>query len=92
MLPVAQVCLVLSVRENGPDWQLTQIGLQKFDKSRTLDRIKQRSLQKSRVLASFSDPNLHSEPIFGTSLSRTLERKKQLWAGSAAFVPYLSVF
>ena len=38
---VAQVCLVLSVPENGSDWQLTQIGLKRSDLSRTVDRINQ---------------------------------------------------
>ena len=55
-MPVAQVCLVLSVRENGPDWQLTQIGLKRSDLSRTLDRIEMGYLKKSRVLVPFSDP------------------------------------
>ena len=41
LMPVAQVCLVLSVRENGSDWQLTQIGLKRSDLSRTVDRINQ---------------------------------------------------
>ena len=50
---VAQVCLVLSVAENGSDWQLTQIKLQGCEISRTLDRGKTDDLEKSRVLVSF---------------------------------------
>ena len=42
VMPAAQVCLVLSVRENGSDWQLTQIKLNRSDLSRTLDRIDQK--------------------------------------------------
>ena len=80
MKPVAQVCLVLSVRENGPDWQLTQIGLKRSDLSRTLDRIETGYLKKSRVWVPFSDPKWRLEPIRETSLSRTLERKIQFWA------------
>ena len=80
-MPVAQVCLVLSVRENGPDWQLTQIGLKRSDLSRTLDRIETGYLKKSRVLVPFLDPKWRLEPIRETSLSRTLERKIQFWAG-----------
>ena len=53
MIPVAQVCLVLSVRENGPDWQLTQIKLQGCEISRTLDRLKTDDLEKSRILVVF---------------------------------------
>ena len=79
-MPVAQVCLVLSVRENGSDWQLTQIGLKRSDLSRTLDRIETGYLKKSRVLVSFLDPKWRLEPIRETSLSRTLERKIQFWA------------
>ena len=56
VMPVAQVCLVLSVRENGFEWQLTQIGLKRSDLSRTLDRIETGYLKKSRVLLPFSDP------------------------------------
>ena len=56
VMPVAQVCLVLSVRENGFDWQLTQIKLKRSDLSRTLDRIETGYLKKSRVLVQFSDP------------------------------------
>ena len=77
---VAQVCLVLSVRENGSDWQLTQIGLQRQDLSRTLDRIETGYLKKSRVLLSFSDPKRRLAPIHESSLSRTLERKIQFRA------------
>ena len=56
VIPVAQVCPVLSVPENGSDWQLTQIGLKRSDLSRTLDRIETGYLKKSRVLVPFSDP------------------------------------
>ena len=49
---VAQVCLVLSVAENGSDWQLTQIKLQGCEISRTLDRVKTDDLEKSRILVS----------------------------------------
>ena len=56
VMAVAQVSLVLSVPENGPDWQLTQIGLKRSDLSRTLDRIETGYLKKSRVLVPFSDP------------------------------------
>ena len=80
-MPVAQVCLVLSVRENGPDWQLTQIGLKRSDLSRTLDRIETGYLKKSRVLVPFLCSKWLSEPIRESSLSRTLERKIQFWAG-----------
>ena len=80
-MPVTQLCLVLSVRENGPDWQLTQIGLKRSDLSRTPDRIETGYLRKSRVLVQFSDPKWLSEPIRESSLSRTLERKIQFWAG-----------
>ena len=44
LLPTAQR-VVLSDRKNGPDWQLTQIGLKGSDLSRTLDRTKQGSLE-----------------------------------------------
>ena len=80
-MPVAQVCLVLSVRKNRFDWQLTQIGLKRSDLSRTLDRIETDYLKKSRVLVLSSDPKWHLEPIRESSLSRTLERKIQFWAG-----------
>ena len=79
-IPVTQVCLVLSVRENGSDWQLTQIGLRRSDLSRTLDRMETGNLKKSRVLVPFSGPKSRLEPILETSLSRTLERKIQFWA------------
>ena len=36
---VAQVCLVLSVPESGSDLQLTQIGLQRYEILRALDRV-----------------------------------------------------
>ena len=81
MTAVAQVCLVLSVAENGSDWQLTQIGLKRSDLSRTLDRIKTDDLEKSRILVSFLGPRSSGEPVRGSSLSRTLERKIQFWAG-----------
>ena len=80
VMPVAQVCLVLSVRENGSDWQLTQIGLKRSDLSRTLDRIDTGYLKKSRVLVPFLCAKWLLEPIRESSLSRTLERKIQLWA------------
>ena len=80
-MPVAQICLVLSVPENGSDWQLTQIGLQGCEISRTLDRIKTDDLEKSRILVSFLGPKSSGEPVRGSSLSRTLERKIQFWAG-----------
>ena len=54
---VAQVCLVLSVSENGSDWQLTQIKLQGCEISRTLDRVElchlKSSLQNTRFLCLF---------------------------------------
>ena len=80
MIAVAQVCLVLSVPENGPDWQLTQIGLQGCEISRTLDRIKTDDLEKSRILVLFLGPKSSWEPVRDSSLSRTLERKIQFWA------------
>ena len=64
VIPVAQVCLVLSVPENGSDWQLTQIGLKRSDLSRTLDRIETGYLEKSRVLVPFSDPFLNMFGVF----------------------------
>ena len=67
VMPSAQVCLVLSVPENGSDWQLTQIGLKRSDLSRTLDRNKQRSLEKSRILVSFLGPK-SSKIELGASL------------------------
>ena len=48
-----QIRSVLSALKIGPDWQLTQIGLQRCDLSRTLCRISLRMFalfQKSRVL------------------------------------------
>ena len=83
VIAVAQVCLVLSVPENGPDWQLTQIGLQGCEISRTLDRIKTDDLEKSRILVLFLGPKSSWEPVRDSSLSRTLERKNQLRAGGA---------
>ena len=79
-IPVTQVCLVLSVSENGSDWQLTQIGLKRSDLSRTLDRMETGNLKKSRVLVPFLGPKSHLEPIRETSLSRTLDRKNQFCA------------
>ena len=78
---VAQLCLVLSALENGSDWQLTQIGLQGCEISRTLDRVKTDDLEKSRILVSFLNPKSSWEPVRDSSLSRTLERKNQLRAG-----------
>ena len=83
MTAVAQVCLVLSVAENGSDWQLTQIKLQGCEISRTLDRVKTDDLEKFRILVSFWGPKSSWEPVHDSSLSRTLERKKQFRAGGA---------
>ena len=66
VIAVAQVCLVLSVPENGPDWQLTQIGLQGCEISRTLDRINQMKksyqvnlvIMRSRARGIFLDPKV----------------------------------
>ena len=79
-MPVSQVCLVLSVHENGSDWQLTHIALKRSDLSRTLDHMETCIDKKSRVLVSFPDPKPRLEPIRETSLCRTLERKIQFWA------------
>ena len=84
---VAQVCLVFSVPENGSDWQLTQIGLQRCEISSTLDRVKTDDLEKSRILVAFLGPKSSGEPVRGSSLSRTLERRKPVSGRRAAFVP-----
>ena len=92
VIHTAQFCLVLSVRENGPDWQLTQIGLKRSDLSRTVDRINQ--IEK-KLPGQFCDSALVLSILhlfvfsqFIRSLSRTVERKIQFWAGRAAFVSY----
>ena len=84
---VAQVCLVLSVAENGSDWQLTQIKLQGCEISRTLDRVETYDLEKSRIFVSFWGPKSCWEPVRDSSLSRTLERKKSVSGRRATFVP-----
>ena len=66
-MPVAQVCLVLPVRENGPDWQLTQIGLKRSDLSRTVDRINQ--IEKSYQVNFVTLPSYSRFCIFLYSLN-----------------------
>ena len=67
VMPVAQVCLVLSVRENGSNWQLTQIGLKRSDLSRTVDRINQ--MEKSYQVNFVTLPSYSRFRIFLYSLN-----------------------
>ena len=89
---VAQVCLVLSVPENSSDWQLTQIGRRRV---RNLSYCRSHQSDGKKLPSQFSDCALVLSILhlfvfsqFIRSLSRTVERKIQFWAGRAAFVSY----
>ena len=87
VIAVAQVCLVLSVAENGSDWQLTQIKLQGCEISRTLDRVELCHLKSSRQNTRFLCLFLAFRSARKLDLSRTLGLIFRLLASRAHFVP-----
>ena len=86
MIDVAQVCLVLSVPENGSDWQLTQIKLQGCEISRTLDRVELCHLKGRRQNTRFFSLLLAFWSAGRLDLSRTLGLIFRVLASRAHFV------
>ena len=86
-IAVAQVCLVLSVAENGFDWQLTQIKLQGCEISRTLDRVELCHLISSRQNTRYFSLLLAFRSAAGLDLSHALGLIFRLLAPRVHFVP-----
>ena len=87
MTAVAQVCLVLSVPENGSDWQLTQIGLQGCEISRALGRVELCHLKGGRQNTRFFSLLLAFRSAGALDLSHTLGLIIRLLALWVHFVP-----
>ena len=87
MTAVAQVCLVLSVPDNGSDWQLMQIGLQGCEISRTLGRVELRHLKGRRQNTRFFSLLLAFWSAAGLDLSHALGFIIRLLALWVHFVP-----